>query len=89
MVDQGELPAIKQLIDRGACRDDLAMIGGMPTITPVMWTSLATGAYASTHRDYRVFGNVNAKIEVSLYMHWILLYVKRESLWNCTAGSRF
>ena len=33
----------------GACREDLVLLGAMPTITPPMWTTLSTGAYASTH----------------------------------------
>ena len=41
LLDKGELPAVKKIIDEGACRDDLMMIGGMPTITPPMWTTLS------------------------------------------------
>ena len=48
LLDKGELPAVQQIIDAGACREDLMMVGGMPTITPPMWTTLSTGAYAST-----------------------------------------
>lgn len=49
MVDEGKLPHIKQLIERGSAREDLVLLGAMPTITPPMWTTLATGAYPSTH----------------------------------------
>lgn len=36
MLDKGELSAIKEFVTRGGCREDLVMIGGMPTITPPM-----------------------------------------------------
>ena len=48
-VDEGKMPNVKKLIERGACRQDLAMVGAMPTVTPPMWTTLATGAYPNTH----------------------------------------
>lgn len=49
MLDKGEMPALKEFVARGGCREDLVMLGGMPTITPPMWTTLSTGAQASTH----------------------------------------
>ena len=48
-LSEGKLPHIKQYIQRGACREDLSMLGAMPTVTPPMWTTLATGAYPGTH----------------------------------------
>ncbi|MBQ5858999.1 MAG: alkaline phosphatase family protein, partial [Peptococcaceae bacterium] len=49
MVDQGKMPAMAEYIKRGACREDLVLLGGHPTITPPMWTTLATGCYANVH----------------------------------------
>ena len=49
MVDEGKLPHIKKLIEMGSAREDLVLLGAMPTITPPMWTTLATGATAATH----------------------------------------
>ena len=49
MVDEGKLPNIKKLIEQGSARKDLVLLGAMPTITPPMWTTLATGSYPSTH----------------------------------------
>ena len=46
---EGKLPNIKKLLERGAANEHLEMIGGHPTGTPPMWTTLATGAYANTH----------------------------------------
>ena len=44
MVDEGYMPNLKKLIEKGAARHDLRLLGGVPTITPPMWTTLATGA---------------------------------------------
>ena len=43
------MPHVKQLIERGGCREDLVLLGGHPTVTPPMWTTLATGCYANVH----------------------------------------
>ena len=46
---EGKMPNLQKLIARGACREDLTMLGALPTITPPMWTTLATGSYPVTH----------------------------------------
>ena len=48
-IDTGDMPATKELLARGAGREDLVMLGGMPCITPPMWTTLATGCYPNVH----------------------------------------
>ena len=48
-VDMGLMPNVKKYIENGAQRHDLVMLGGHPTVTPPMWTTLATGAYANVH----------------------------------------
>lgn len=45
----GKMPNTKKLMDRGAYREDLMMLGSHPTITPPMWTTLSTGAHPVTH----------------------------------------
>ena len=37
-VDEGKMPHVAELIRRGACREDLVLLGGHPTVTPPMWT---------------------------------------------------
>ena len=46
---EGIMPNFDKFIARGSARKDLRMLGGVPTITPPMWTSLATGATPATH----------------------------------------
>ncbi len=49
LMDEGKMPNVKKFVDRGACREDLHLLGAIPTITPPCWTTLATGAYPGTH----------------------------------------
>ena len=46
---KGLMPNTEKFIAKGAAAKDLVMLGGQPTITPPMWTTLATGAYPMTH----------------------------------------
>lgn len=48
-MDMGLMPNMKKFVERGACREDLVMLGGHPTVTPPMWTTLACGCYANVH----------------------------------------
>lgn len=49
MLKEGYMPNTQKLIDKGAAREDLMLLGGIPTVTPPMWTTLATGATPMTH----------------------------------------
>ena len=40
---------MKKMIEIGGCREDLVMLGGHPTVTPPIWTTLATGCYSNVH----------------------------------------
>lgn len=48
-LDEGVMPNLKKFLEMGAARDNLAMIGGQPTVTPPMWTTLGTGASPFVH----------------------------------------
>ena len=83
-VDEGIMPNTKAFIERGAARKDLMMLGGHPTVTPPMWTTLATGAYPVTHGivgfsipDPINIGQSHYALDSSL--------CKAEQLWNVTA----
>ena len=48
-VEMGVMPNVAEYIKRGSAREDLVMLGGHPTVTPPMWTTLACGCYANVH----------------------------------------
>ena len=86
MLDNGELPNIKKLIERGSCREDLVMLGGVPTITPPMWTTLATGANPDTHGITCFWNQHPDKLDTLVYA-LDSRKCKAEQLWNVFAES--
>ncbi len=82
-IAEGIMPNTKKLIESGACRDDLVMLGGHPTITPPMWTTMATGAYAVTH-GITCFSRCGSDIDRMEY-NIDSRYCKAEQFWNVTA----
>ena len=49
MLKKGKMPNVQKLLDKGAASKDLIMLGGHPTITPPMWTTLACGCNCNVH----------------------------------------
>ena len=49
MMDDGRMPNLKKFCEKGSTREDMVLLGAIPTITPPCWTTLATGAYPGTH----------------------------------------
>lgn len=43
LVDEGKMPAFKELSERGAQRHDFVLLGSNPTVTPPQWTTLGNG----------------------------------------------
>lgn len=86
LVNEGKLPNVKKLIERGACRDDLVLLGANPTITPPMWATLATGAYPMTHgiMDYNLSAEDDKDITLGAFSS---KFLKAQPLWNVTAES--
>lgn len=82
-VDEGLMPNTKKIIERGAQRHDLIMLGGHPTVTPPMWTTLATGAYANTHGITGFFRKGGDIDEIDYNLDSRLC--KAEPLWNVLA----
>ena len=82
-VDEGIMPNVKKYIERGAQRHDLVMLGGHPTVTPPMWTTLATGAYANVHGITGFFRKGGDIDEIDYNIDSRLC--KAEQLWNVTA----
>jgi len=84
LMDQGQMPALKQFTIRGSAREDLVLLGAMPTVTPSIWTTLATGAYPGTHGVTCFFANDPVYID-TLYYNLDSRKSKAEPLWNIFA----
>ena len=84
LLAEGKLPNVQKLIDRGACREDLMMLGANPTITPPMWATLATGAYPMTHgiMDFNLSAEEDKDITFGAFSS---RFLKAEPLFNVTA----
>ena len=83
-MDEGKMPNTKKLIEMGAARKDLVLLGGVPTITTPMWATLATGAYPMTHGI--VDFNLSPVGELDFNHTGIYsTSCKAEQLWNITA----
>ena len=84
MVDEGHMPNLKKLIEKGSARHDLRLLGAVPTITPPTWATLATGAYPMTHgiEDFQI--NLEGELAVN-FSGIYSKYCKAEQLWNVTA----
>lgn len=83
-MEQGHMPNLKKLLERGSAREDLVLLGGMPTITPPMWTTLATGAYPMTHGITDFWRQDPDHLDVLNYNLDSRL-CRAEQLWNITA----
>lgn len=80
-LQEGKMPALAQFIARGACREDLFMLGGVPTVTPPLWTTLATGAWPNTHGITCFFGQHPERLDEVVY-NLDSRRCKAEPLWN-------
>lgn len=85
-VDEGVMPNVKEYIERGSQRHDLVLLGGHPTVTPSMWTTLATGAYSTTHCITDFYRQNPDNLEQMDYNLDSRL-CKAEQVWNVTAES--
>jgi len=82
-IAEGKMPNTKKFLERGAAREDLVLLGAMPTITPPMWTTLATGAYPMTHGITCFWRNYPGRIDAITYNLDSRL-CKAEQIWNVT-----
>lgn len=83
-VEMGEMPNVKKFLERGVAREDLTMLGGHPTITPPMWTTLATGTCPGTH-GITCFWNPDMENLDTLSYALDSRKCKSEPLWNVFA----
>ena len=82
-LDEGIMPNVQKLINRGSRHKSLWMLGGQPTVTPPMWTSLSTGAFPCTH-GITSFWNQGAELDEMAY-NMDSRMCKAEQLWNVFA----
>ena len=82
-VDEGCMPNVQEYLKRGAARHDLVMLGGHPTVTPPMWTTLACGCYANVHGITGFFRKGGDLDEIDYNIDSRLC--KAEQLWNVFA----
>ena len=83
-VDEGKMPNVKKYLERGAAREDLTLLGGHPTVTPPMWTTLATGCYANVHGITGFFRQSKKALDIIEYNIDSRL-CHAELLWNVFA----
>ncbi|NLI11117.1 alkaline phosphatase family protein [Pelotomaculum propionicicum] len=83
-VAEGKMPNTKKFIERGAQREDLVMLGAQPTVTPPMWTTLATGAYPVTHGITCFYRQSKDSLDVIEY-NLDSSKCQAEQLWNVFA----
>ena len=83
-MDKGLMPNLKKLTEKGSARDDLVLQGAMPTITPPMWTTLATGSYPMTHGITCFWNQDPDKLDTLKYA-LDSRECKSEQLWNVFA----
>ncbi len=84
MIEEGKMPNTKKFIEKGSCRDDLMLLGAMPTITPPMWATLGTGCYPMTHgiTDFNISAPDSKDVTIAAFFS---NFLKAEPLWNVTA----
>ena len=83
-IDKGLMPNTVKLIEKGSARQDLSMLGGHPTVTPPMWTTLATGTWPLVHGVTGYSRRVKDQLGVSGYGFDSRL-CQAEQMWNVFA----
>lgn len=82
-LEMGLMPNVEKLLKKGSAREDLVLLGGQPTVTPPMWTTLATGAYPCTH-GITCFNGQGDDLDKTVY-NLDSRRCKAEQLWNVFA----
>ena len=86
-VDMGIMPNAKKMLEKGAARQDLVMLGCMPTVTPPQWTTMACGCTPQVHgitSFYRLGGDLDM-----INMNLDSRRCKAEQIWNVTAEAGY
>lgn len=83
-VDEGYMPNMKKFLEMGSARADIKMMGCQPTVTPPMWTTLATGAHPYTHGITEYYACDPERLDVLLY-NFDSQRCTAEPMWNVAA----
>ncbi len=83
-LDEGKLPNIKKYVENGAQKENLQLVCTPPTITPPLWTTLATGALPVTHGITCFWRQDPVHLDTAGYNLDSRLCTA-EALWNVTA----
>lgn len=83
-MDEGLMPNTEKFLAKGAANIDYEMIGGQPTVTPPMWTTLATGASPRVHGITGYYRHNEKEKDVVEY-NFDSQLCHAEQLWNVTA----
>lgn len=81
---EGLMPNTEKFLARGAANKAYEMIGGQPTVTPPMWTTLATGASPHVHGITGYYRHADDDKGTCEY-NFDSQYCRAEQLWNVTA----
>ena len=84
LLQEGKMPNFQKIVEKGAQREDLVMMGAHPTLTPPMWCSLATGAYPMTH-GITCFNRQNGTKLDEIGYNFSSTDCHAEQIWNVTA----
>lgn len=87
-IDEGKMPNLKKIVEKGAQRKDLVMLGSQPTVTPPQWTTLATGANPVVHGITQFSRIVPGTITQQGY-NLDSRMCKAEPAWNCLAEAGY
>ena len=85
LIDEGKMPHTAKIVARGAQREDLIMLGGVPTITPPMWTTLATGTNPGNHGITCFWNQDHDNLDTMVYA-FDSRKCRNELLWNVFAA---
>ena len=88
-IKEGLLPNTVDFLKRGSANVGLEMIGGHPTVTPPMWTTLATGATAHVHRITGYYRHDEHHRDVLKSQKFDSTNCHAEQLWNVTAEAGY
>lgn len=83
MMKEGRMPNVQKYVQRGASREDMVLLGAIPTITPPCWTTLATGAYPGTHGITCYWRQSPDSLDAVVY-NMDSRHCTAEQMWNVT-----